>query len=161
MSQEISDLGPLDEAPAYMLYRIARLLRSNLQNFLKSTGLNITREQYFLLYRLYEKDGVIQSELADEVLGDYPNITRLLDGLVKEGLVARFPDPNDRRKHIVKLTPKGKRTMKNLAPKISAGRELFFGDIPDRDMKVFKLTLLTIQDAVLQNLKNDFLDQKQ
>jgi DNA-binding MarR family transcriptional regulator len=38
-----------------------------------------------------------------------PTATRVLDGLVDRGLVARTPDPDDRRAVIVSLTPAGRR----------------------------------------------------
>ena len=48
-------LGPLEEATAYQIYRLARLMRQNLQKALKAGGLDVTAEQYFLLYRFAAK----------------------------------------------------------------------------------------------------------
>jgi MarR family transcriptional regulator for hemolysin len=154
MPQNSENLGPLEDVPAYMLYRVSRLMRFNIQKALKNTELGITPEQYFLLYRLYQKDRVAQSELADEVLGDYPNITRLVDGLVKNNLVQRTPDTNDRRKHLIKLTPKGKRTMKSMAPGIAKTRDHFFGNISQRDLQAFTRVLRSLQSSVLETLKH-------
>lgn len=154
MPNNSPDLGPLEDAPAYMLYRVSRLMRFHLQKSLKNTELGITPEQYFLLYRLYQKDQVAQSELADDVLGDYPNITRLIDGLVKNNLVQRIPDIMDRRKHLIKLTSTGKRTMKSMAPGIAKARDHFFGKMPQRDLQAFKRVLLSLQNSVLKTLNH-------
>lgn len=43
-------------------------------------------------------------------------LTRRLDGLVRDGLVAREPAPDDRRVTLAVLTPKGFRTLEAAAP---------------------------------------------
>ena len=35
------------------------------------------------------------------------NVTTIVDGLEREGLLARIPDPTDRRAILLELTPKG------------------------------------------------------
>jgi DNA-binding MarR family transcriptional regulator len=47
------------------------------------------------------------SELADILLRSSGGMTQILDRLERAGLVARTPDPDDRRKIMVALTPKG------------------------------------------------------
>ena len=111
-----NNLGPLDNAPAYRVYRLSRLLRHNLRRILGEAGLDVSPEQYFMLYKLYHKDGVPQAQLADPAFGDYPNMTRMIDGLEKKQLVVRDNDPNDRRRYLIKLTSKCRAQMKALEP---------------------------------------------
>ena len=111
-----NNLGPLDNAPAYRVYRLSRLLRHNLRRILGEANLDITPEQYFMLYKLYHKDGVPQAQLADPAFGDYPNMTRMIDGLEKKQLVIRDNDPNDRRRYLIRLTKKGRAQMTALEP---------------------------------------------
>jgi DNA-binding MarR family transcriptional regulator len=40
-----------------------------------------------------------------------PTMTRLVDGLERDGLVGRGPDPDDRRGVLVRATPKGSRVL--------------------------------------------------
>ena len=40
-----------------------------------------------------------------------PTMTRLVDGLERQGLVGRGPDPDDRRGVLVRATPKGSREL--------------------------------------------------
>ncbi len=144
----MDSLGPLEEAPAYQLYRLARLLRQNLGKALESGGLDVTSEQYFLLYRLMQKDGVAQSELADNVLGDYPNITRHVDSLQKKGLVERQSDPSDRRKYLINLTALGRRQMELAIPIIKAERSRLFGDYKAEDMDALRKYISDIQSKL-------------
>jgi DNA-binding MarR family transcriptional regulator len=48
-------------------------------------------------------------------------LTRRLDGLVREGLVARAPAPDDRRVSLAVLTPAGRRKIEAAAPDHVAG----------------------------------------
>lgn len=48
------------------------------------------------------------SELAEAVRVDAPYATLIVDSLEERGLVERRPDPDDRRRKLVALTPQGK-----------------------------------------------------
>lgn len=49
-----------------------------------------------------------QSDLARHARVEAQTMSRTVDRLVREGLVARSPDPHDRRRHILALTPEGR-----------------------------------------------------
>jgi DNA-binding MarR family transcriptional regulator len=48
------------------------------------------------------------SELANLLLCDNANVTRLLDGMEEEGWITKRPDERDRRRVIVALTEEGR-----------------------------------------------------
>ena len=50
------------------------------------------------------------TELAEIVLRSTGGMTQILDRLERAGLVARAPDPDDRRRVVIQLTPEGLRT---------------------------------------------------
>ncbi|MBY8874250.1 MarR family transcriptional regulator [Micromonospora sp. PLK6-60] len=54
-------------------------------------------------------DGCSMGELAGELLCDASNVTQLVSRLEARGLVARVPDPADRRIKRVSITPAGQR----------------------------------------------------
>lgn len=49
-----------------------------------------------------------QSELARVAQVEAQTMSRTVDRLEREGLVTRAPDPADRRRHIVAITPRGR-----------------------------------------------------
>ncbi|MDD3852314.1 MAG: MarR family transcriptional regulator [Syntrophomonadaceae bacterium] len=69
--------------------------------------LGITLGQSFVLYSLLERDGRSVKDIAAAVQLDSPAVTGLVDRLVKEGLVIRSEDPDDRRSVNVFLTDRG------------------------------------------------------
>ena len=139
----IHDTNSLENAVAYRIYYLGRLLRQHLNHYFQEQGLDIRQEQWFILFRLYENPGLSQSELVAKDLNDHPNITRMIDQLAKRGLVKRETDPEDRRKHLVSLTDEGQEFMVKILPQISVVREQVFAGISqnniDELLRIFRL----------------------
>jgi DNA-binding MarR family transcriptional regulator len=83
---------------------VARRLQKNF----RAAGLEITIEQWSVLYHLWKEDGLSQQELCNRTFRDKPSITRLIDNLEKQHLVNRMPSSTDRRINLVALTDKAK-----------------------------------------------------
>ena len=79
---------------------IARRLQKNF----KQSGLDITIEQWSVLYHLWKEEGQSQQQLCDATFRDKPSITRLVDNLEKLKLVKRVPSKEDRRINLIYLT---------------------------------------------------------
>jgi DNA-binding MarR family transcriptional regulator len=83
---------------------IARRLQKNF----KDAGIEITIEQWSVLYHLWKEDGQSQQQLCEATFRDKPSITRLVDNLEKSKLVKRVASKNDRRSNIIFLTKEAK-----------------------------------------------------
>jgi DNA-binding MarR family transcriptional regulator len=147
----INDTSSLDTAVAYVIQRNSRLLRFHLAKFFQRLGVPISPEQWFLMFRLYERPEQAQSELADRDLQDHPNITRLVDALEQRELVQRTPDPNDRRRSLVSLTAAGQQLMDTLLPQVVAERQRIFHGLSPAELE----TLVTILHKIEHNLVED------
>jgi DNA-binding MarR family transcriptional regulator len=75
-----------------------------LQKKFNSAGLNLTIEQWSVLYHLWKEDGKSQQELCNATFRDKPSITRLVDNLEKLQLVKRVASESDRRINRIYLT---------------------------------------------------------
>jgi len=84
---------------------IARRLQKNF----KQAGIEITIEQWSVLYHLWKEDGQSQQQLCDATFRDKPSITRLVDNLEKLGLVKRTANKNDRRINKICITPEAEK----------------------------------------------------
>ena len=83
---------------------IARRLPKNF----KEAGIEITIEQWSVLYHLWKEDGQSQQQLCDATFRDKPSITRLVDNLEKSKLAKRVASKNDRRSNLIFLTKEAK-----------------------------------------------------
>ena len=79
---------------------IARRLQKNF----KQAGVDITIEQWSVLYHLWKEDGMSQQQLCEATFRDKPSITRLVDNLEKLKLVKRVASKDDRRINMIYLT---------------------------------------------------------
>ncbi len=84
---------------------VARRLQKNF----KLAGIEITIEQWSVLYHLWKQDGLSQQELCVQSFRDKPSITRLVDNLEKQNMVKRVASKDDRRINLVFLTETAKK----------------------------------------------------
>ncbi len=69
---------------------------------------------------LWEQDGLTQRELALRAGMSAPTALAVLEALERRGFVSREPDPHDRRKRKVYLTPQGRRVYPKVVPEVRA-----------------------------------------
>ena len=84
-------------------------LARRLQRNFKLAGIEITIEQWSVLYHLWKEDGLSQQELCNRSFRDKPSITRLVDNLEKLKLVKRVASKDDRRINLVYLSEDAKK----------------------------------------------------
>jgi DNA-binding MarR family transcriptional regulator len=109
------DFNP-ETLPHYWINRLGFLIRKQLQQEFRQADHPIGAEEWAILLHLWQNDGQSAGRLADLTIRDRPAMSRLLEGLVQKGFVARFPDPDDRRKTSIHLTDKGREMEKKLVP---------------------------------------------
>ncbi|CAN5212830.1 MarR family transcriptional regulator [soil metagenome] len=84
-----------------------------LQKHFRQASLDITIEQWSILYHLWQQDCISQQELCRRTYRDKPSMTRLVDNLEKQKLVKRIASKEDRRKNLICLTQSA-RDLQNL-----------------------------------------------
>jgi len=73
---------------------------------------------WYYLRVLWESDGISQRELTERVGVMQPNTVSALQTMLKAGWVTITRGETDRRTTLVRLTPKGRRLMRQLLPEI-------------------------------------------
>jgi DNA-binding MarR family transcriptional regulator len=91
----------------------------------------------FSVLRVLELSGgeMRPSELAEITLRSSGGMTQIIDRLVAEGLVGRTPDPADRRKVVVALTPKGRRLVAKAGKAYEAERDRVLGPLTGTELR--------------------------
>ena len=92
------------ELYSFITGKASTAIARRLQKKFNTSALNLTIEQWSVLYHLWKEDGKSQQELCNATFRDKPSITRLVDNLEKIGLVKRVASENDRRINKVYLT---------------------------------------------------------
>jgi len=110
----------LQHSVGFLVNRTALNLRRALQQAFRRAGYRVTVEQWALLNQLWQQEGQTQVQLADQILKDKPNVSRMLEVLEKDGLVYRRQDGHDRRVYRAFLTDEGRSLEDKLVP-IAAG----------------------------------------
>ena len=85
--------------------------------------------------------GISQIELGDKLFVTAANITKLIDGLEKKGLVRRFPLENDRRVNLIKITEAGSQLLDDIWIKHVKAINAILKDFPENKRRKFNVFL--------------------
>lgn len=94
----------LDEQIGFLL-RKAYQRNSNI--FAETVPGKLTPTQFSVMHRLAEDGPMSQNRLGRSVAMDGATTKGVVDRLIARGLLRTAPDPDDRRRHLVSLTPTG------------------------------------------------------
>ena len=131
----------IEDALGFLINRLAFLTRQAAQETFQQQGHSITTEEWVLLNRLWEKDGRRPSDLACMLIKDRTTMTRLVDSLVRKGMVRRKRDAQDRRVVCAWLTPKGQKLKQELRPAVMKLIDAAVAGIPAKDLETTRQTL--------------------
>lgn len=110
----------LDQSLGFVVNRTATCMRSQLMADFEAHGFDITSDQWLVLNRLNEEDGISQKELAIRVYKDKTNTARIIEIMERKGLIERRTDAEDQRQRLVYLTAQGSSTYQHLIPIVRA-----------------------------------------
>jgi MarR family transcriptional regulator for hemolysin len=99
-------------SPSLLL--LGRLVGRRLERALVEGGLGITPAQARVLIALHFQTPLTQAALALQTGVDPSTLVSTLDTMEREGMAVREPSPDDRRAHLVSLTPRGERRVPRL-----------------------------------------------
>jgi DNA-binding MarR family transcriptional regulator len=106
----------LDDSIGFNANAAANLLKKELNKQFANAGIALTAEQWMILNRLWEQDGVSMSDLAKRTYRDNASITRTLLLLQEKDFVVLKDDVSDDRYWKIFLTGKGRKIREKLIP---------------------------------------------
>ena len=119
-------------------------VRYHVSRICKNAGYNITPEEADTLMIIRHFHGLPQSRLA-EILGkDKAAVTRLMNSLVKSGLVGREQDQKDRRIVRAQITDEGERAFVQVWPELMKLSEQALAGIAESELAGLRDTLAAI-----------------
>lgn len=108
------EMMDFDYTLGFILYKTQAKLQNTLHQQLKEY--DITPEQWGMLRCLSENEGVAPTELAEIILKDKPNTTRIAKKLKTKGLVTYQASKLDKRSYLIFITKKGIQLLAQVLP---------------------------------------------
>ncbi len=139
---------PLENSPGYLINQLAAKMNAVLQRAFRSAGYKITAQQWAVLNRLWEENGIHQSLLAERTTKNRHNVSRMLTLLEKQGLLKRRLDSEDARLQRIYLTKKGAMLQDVLVPIVDKVMENIFKGLKKPELENLKQTM----DQLSKNL---------
>lgn len=130
----------------YFCFRLGAISRKMMRyynNQLAPYGITIV-QSWVLFYLSTQKSSSLK-EIAAAVQLDSPVVTGLIDRLVKEDLVVREEDPEDRRSVKISLTPRGREVVAEIVPTVDEYNQRIKTIITENDAHVFEKALEALE----------------
>lgn len=104
----------LDQSLGYLVAKTNLLMKVYFSRAIKQENLDVTPEQWAVLYSVVKNPGISQTEIARICMKDKANITHIIDALEGKGYLRRIGDPEDRRVKVIKPTSSAEEFLEQL-----------------------------------------------
>lgn len=129
----------LDNCVYYLATLGLKQVTDSYNQTLKDYG--ATRVQWIALYYIEKSEGLRQSDLAAMMHAKETTIARLTSRMVKNGLIERKTDPEDRRALKLHCTDEGHSMFRKLLPVCDSFYNKIIQDIPQKELDIFRSVL--------------------
>ena len=138
----------LEHVYPFLLERTIRKMKQVSTQRFRELGYGITIDQWVILKRIGDDEGLSQVEVSESTFKDPAALTRIIDQLAKRELVERRDDPNDRRRSMLHLTKAGRSLYDEMLPEVQRQRAQGRAGISEDEMNALKTILNKIYDNV-------------
>jgi DNA-binding MarR family transcriptional regulator len=132
----------LQACTSFLLARVGMAIKLSALEAFEREGLSMY--QYSVLAVLAEGAAEAQATIADTLNLDRGQLVGVLDGLEEAGLIERRRDQSDRRRHMVSLTPAGKKRLVKMRTIVKRIEDQFLAPLDDNARAALQKTLLCI-----------------
>lgn len=124
------------------IHRIDNILRNE-------TGQ--TRARWQVLFTLgFGDQPATMTDIGHRLRVQWPTMVRVVEGMERDGLIAREDNPNDRRSRLLRLTPEGDRVITQIQPTLDRERAQILSDFSDQELEVCERILKKIFEATMR-----------
>ena len=136
--------------------RLDCAMRQSMDQALSSMDLTFS-QGYIMGYLAYSEQPPCAKDIEDRFQLSHPTVSGLLSRLEKKEFIALRPDPEDRRRKLVYILPKGKQCNETMHAVIRDGEERLLTGFSQEEREQFQQYLL----RALQNVSPEFEPEKE
>jgi DNA-binding MarR family transcriptional regulator len=130
---------------------LAHAVKKQLAVQLEVEALGLVPMQVRVMKVIHRRSSCTALDIANFTQRDKAQITRLINGLMEQGLIEKVPNPQDKRSQLLLLTQEGDRIQAGLSKLTMRAEQSMTEGIAEEDMQVF----FTVAQKMLRNLKED------
>ena len=150
--QEIKQTRPFSsirEQVVVNLMRTCRKVEELWSKYLKrEAGISNSQYNALRILRGVHPKSVKTTEIGDRMIHNDPDVTRLVDRLVKQGLVQRSPDPDDRRVVLVSISKAGLALLERLDGPVLQYTEAAMSGLSEKELREVDVLLNEIRSGI-------------
>jgi len=135
---------------SFLIHDVSRMRRTAYDYLMRPLG--ITRAQWWVLAHLSRHDGMMQTDLADQLDLGKASLGSLIDRLAAAGLAERREDPADRRAKRVYMAAAGRQLLKRMTATENLFNRRILGALSSADKATMILMLSTIKEALSRQI---------
>ena len=144
--KDIATVGMSGFAP-YLMNRVMHRYNQTLLAKMNEMGLSVTKMR--ALAALAVIDGLTVNELTIYAVAEQSTMSRTLDQMERDGLIARRISESDSRARRISLTEAGRNAHCEIWPEMRRAERAMFRDVPDEDYEV----TLRVLNQMLENIR--------
>lgn len=131
-----------------------KLMNIFISEVFHKNNIQVTKEQWIVLKILHEdNDGLIQNDLAFITNRNKATLTRLINVMEKNNLVARIPAKDDSRKKFIYITKKGRKLFAKMKPLMLSSIKSIQKNISEKELETFISVMSKIQENIKSNMQ--------
>lgn len=124
--------GPFQEA-VLNLWVAASFARALYDEVFEGADLTLTQYNVLRILNGAYPEGYCRSDVSRRMFDRAPDLTRLIDRLVRRGLVQRVRSEKDGRQSVARITPRGRHLLSLMHPKVRAVEKAFANRISEAE----------------------------
>jgi len=127
----------LDQEVALNIFVTSYFLRSKHDEIMSKYGLTMPQYNVLRILKGVYPDGHPRCDIISRMIEPAPDVTRIIDRLIKDKLVERFNSDTDKRLSMTRITEKGIKLLEKANPEVKALSSYISSTLSNAEKKTF------------------------
>ena len=110
-------------------------LKSNVESACSKFGISLSQFNVLRILNGKYPEGYPRCDIISRMIEPAPDVTRLIDRLIKENLVERYSSVEDRRLSLARITKKGQLLLSKIKPEIDSLNQIISNNLSKPESK--------------------------